>query len=89
MEKLEAIERVVRRNETAVKEVSKKSDLLIINATKVLKSLVPGEKRVSLPEDMPKLPLETKKELNVFEKFLKSSKTNEVAIVSRTASFFF
>lgn len=87
MEKLEAIERVVRRNETAIKEVSKKSDLLIMNVTKVLKSIVPGEKRVSLPEDMPKLPLEGKKELNVFEKFLKSSKTNEVSIMDHLSNY--
>lgn len=51
-------------------EISSKLDMVIMNQCKLNRYLLPHEKRIVRPTDLPALPLTTKEELKKFEKYL-------------------
>ncbi|XP_025266726.1 uncharacterized protein LOC112638743 isoform X3 [Camponotus floridanus] len=55
-----------------VEEVSGKLDILNMNMSKLMRVIIPSEKRISRPEKMPALPLNTKQDLEEFNKFLEA-----------------
>lgn len=66
-------------------EISSKIDMVIMNQCRLNRFLLPQEKRIVRPSDLPALPLRTEEELNKFEKYL-SKDDNATATVS-TISF--
>ncbi|CAL1685227.1 unnamed protein product [Lasius platythorax] len=55
-----------------VQEVSGKLDILNMNMSKIMRVIIPSEKRITRPEKMPALPLNTKQDLEEFNKFLEA-----------------
>lgn len=51
-------------------EISSKLDMVIMNQCKLNRYLLPHEKIIVRPTDLPALPLTTKEELKKFEKYL-------------------
>jgi len=67
---LSLLETKLYRTLVTIGEVSGKLDILIMNMSKVMRVIIPSEKRILRPERMPALPLNTKEHLKEFEKFL-------------------
>lgn len=51
-------------------EISSKLDIVIMNLSRFNRFLLPNEKRIVRPTDLPSLPITTNEELNKFETFL-------------------
>jgi len=51
-------------------EISSKLDMVIMNQCRLNRYLLPHEKRIVRPADLPALPLTTEEELKKFEKYL-------------------
>lgn len=81
-ERLEAIEAATMTNEVMLREVSSKLDIVIMNLGRMQRTIAPNERRISKPHGMPKIPLETRQQLNKFETFLGASDENLAAVVS-------
>lgn len=62
-------------------EISSKLDIVIMNLSRLNRFLLPNEKRIVRPTDLPSLPLKTNEELEQFEIFL-SKGDNITATVS-------
>ncbi|KAJ1526532.1 hypothetical protein ONE63_008120 [Megalurothrips usitatus] len=86
-ERLESIESSVLSLEVLGRESSAKADLILMNVGRVIRSLLPSEKRLCKPGGMPKLPLENREQLNKFEAFLGKSDTNLSAVCDYLSSF--
>lgn len=56
--------------EVLITETSSKADVILMNLGRVQRSLMPNERRIAVPPGMPKLPLGTRDQLNMFEEFL-------------------
>lgn len=69
------------RSDIVSAEISAKLDILLMNVARIARAVMPGEKRLSIPKDMPKLPLENSEQLDKFESFLGKSDINLAATV--------
>lgn len=67
-----------------VKLVSSKADLQAMNLERLCRYVLPGEKVVKRPENLPSLPVDEQKDLAILEKFL-SDGVNLSAAVSSTS----
>ncbi|XP_071636679.1 uncharacterized protein [Temnothorax longispinosus] len=65
-------EMTVKRTLVTVEKISGKLDILNINVNKLMRAIIPPEKRRSRSEKMPPLPLHTKQHLKEFETFLQA-----------------
>lgn len=63
-------------------EISSKLDMIIMNLCRLNRFLLPHEKRIIRPADLPALPLTTEKEFEKFEKYL-SNDDNAGATVNK------
>lgn len=63
-----------------VEEVSGKLGILNMNMSKLMRVIIPSEKRISRPEKMPALPLNTKQDLEEFNKFLEADHNLAAAV---------
>lgn len=64
-----------------VEELSSKVDVTIMNQTRLNRSLLPAEKRIIRPSDLPALPVYTEDDLKAMERFLEDE-SNLSAMVS-------
>jgi len=64
-----------------VDDLSSKIDIALMNIAKLCRILMPHEKRITRPQNMPSLPLNTLEDFDVFEKFLEQG-VNQSATVS-------
>ena len=55
-----------------VEELSSKVDVTIMNQTRLNRSLLPVEKKIIRPANLPALPLYTENDLNAMERFLEN-----------------
>ncbi|XP_077257952.1 uncharacterized protein LOC143895047 isoform X1 [Temnothorax americanus] len=62
----------VNRTLVTVEEIYGKVDILNMNVSKLMRAIIPSEKRISRLERMPALPLHTKQHLKEFETFLQA-----------------
>ncbi|XP_011263145.1 uncharacterized protein LOC105255525 isoform X2 [Camponotus floridanus] len=69
-----------------VEELSSKVDVTIMNQTRLNRSLLPAEKRIIRPSDLPALPVYTEDDLKAMERFLEDE-SNLSAMVHYLASF--
>jgi hypothetical protein len=74
------METKLHRTLVTVGEVSGKIDILNMNMSKLMRVVIPSEKRISRPERMPTLPLDTKQDLKEFEKFLETDSNLAAAV---------
>ncbi|XP_024879768.1 uncharacterized protein LOC112459731 [Temnothorax curvispinosus] len=65
-------EMTVKRTLVTVEKISGKLDILNMNVSKLMRAIIPSEKRISRPERMPALPLHTKQHLKEFETFIQA-----------------
>jgi len=56
-----------------VEEINSKVDVTIMNQTRLNRSLLPAEKRIIRPSDLPALPVYTEDGLKALEKFLEDN----------------
>jgi len=77
----------MNRLEVLSRESAAKLDIILMTLGRMKRQILPGEHKISLPQSMPKLPLETREQLNKFETFLGESDLNLTAAVSFTISF--
>ncbi|XP_034236303.1 uncharacterized protein LOC117642331 [Thrips palmi] len=60
------------RNAVTLSEISSKLDIVMMNLARISRQIAPGDKRMmTIPKNMPKIPLETVEDLKRFEDFLK------------------
>lgn len=72
----------LERLEVQSRETAAKADLILMNLARLQRSLLPNEKRIVAPPNMPSLPLKNETDVNEFEKFLKASDANLSGVVS-------
>lgn len=77
---LTLLETKLHRTHVTVEEVSGKLDILIMNMNKLIRVLIPSEKRISRPEKMPSLPLKEKQHLKQFDLFLEKDHNLAAAV---------
>ncbi|KAK3914092.1 Proline-rich protein 5, partial [Frankliniella fusca] len=77
---LESLETISRKN-------AAKLDILLMNQSRIVKSMIPSERRITAPPNMPCLPLESKKALDMYESFLKESDVNLAAVCDYMSNF--
>lgn len=63
-----------------MEEISGKVDILNMNVSKLMRAIIPSEKKISRPERMPALPLYTKQHLKEFETFLQADHNLAAAV---------
>lgn len=78
---MSSIHSLCNRVLTKTEEMSSKLDLVLQNQGKMKRALLPHEKKVTRPPNMPSLPLSTVEAFKAYEKFL-ADKENFSAVVS-------
>lgn len=65
-----------------LEEINKKTDTIIMNQGRLNKSLLPNEKRLQKPINLPALPVKSENQLNLLDTFLEDE-NNFAAVVSK------
>lgn len=81
-DKISKVEKLFERIYVRLEEINKKTDTVIMNQGRLNRSLLPNEKRLQKPINLPDLPVKTEDELNVLEIFLEDE-NNLAAVVSK------
>ncbi|RLU26027.1 hypothetical protein DMN91_002190 [Ooceraea biroi] len=66
------MEKLCHRIFVRLEEINKKTDTIIINQGRLNRSLLPNEKRLQKPVNLPPLPVKTEDQLNSLETFLEN-----------------
>ncbi|KAK3917873.1 Muscle M-line assembly protein unc-89 [Frankliniella fusca] len=77
----------MNRLEVLSRESAAKLDIVLMTLGRMKRQILPGEHKISLPQSMPKLPLETREQLNKFETFLGESDLNLTAACDYFSSY--
>ncbi|XP_034245807.1 uncharacterized protein LOC117647931 [Thrips palmi] len=86
-DRLKALQVSVSRLNIDVHETSQKIDLILMNLSRLQRALVPNENRLTMPANMPKLPLEDRTQLNHFETFLGENDLNLAAVCDYMSNY--
>ena len=80
--KILKMEKLCEKMYIRIEELNKKTDTIIINQGRLNRSLLPNEKRLQKPINLPALPVKTEDELDLLETFLEEE-NNFAADVSK------
>ncbi|KAK3911870.1 Sulfite reductase [NADPH] hemoprotein beta-component [Frankliniella fusca] len=86
-DRLKVLELSLNRQEVLMREVSAKLVIVLMTVGRMKRILLPSENKISLPQNMPSLPLATREQLNIFESFLGESDLNLTAVCDYFSSF--
>ncbi|KAK3917123.1 Elongation factor G 1 [Frankliniella fusca] len=80
-DRISALEKLAKDTNVKVLSLSSKCDMILMNTGRLLRSVLPHEKRIQAPPDMPGLPLQSKQDLLLYEEFLQKASINMSAVV--------
>lgn len=74
----------IKLNSTALLEISKKLDSVLINQAIIVRFINPDHAKFMIPSNIPSIPLKTKKDFQKMETFLAANRINYEAMVCPT-----
>lgn len=80
-DKIAEVEKLYKRICIRLEEIGKKTDTIILNQKRLNRFLLPNEKRLQKPINLPALPVSTEDDLHSLETFLEDD-SNLAALVS-------